>query len=148
MNKFYAILSVFFAIAVSACAEPEKKDVVAAVATGPTLASKLINAQLVRSWQRQSDAATLSILGGGGLALSMPECNVDGQIDSIDSYPQNQCLAGVATCGIIHLSVANTTSCRGFTPGTPGVCSYQTVAYQLVINCGGNVSDTQTFEWN
>lgn len=144
-KPIFALLLACFLI--TGCAEPEKHDPGTPAASGPTLASKLITAQLVRNWVRHSDSSKLTITSSGAFSLVASPCTLNAGISAIDSYPQNQCLAGVATCGVIHLDVTDGTACTGFTQGTPGICSYFTRGYELEINCGGHVSDTQTFQW-
>lgn len=91
-----------------------------------------------------SDGATLAIDTGGDFTMTETGCKLAGNISSLDAFSQSDCLPGVATCGIVHLSPGPNTDCAGYTAGTPAPCSYWTSGNSVTVNCG---TGDQTFQW-
>lgn len=109
------------------------------------VSSQLQNAQLVRTWVNTSDSAQLTINSDG--SFNSTGCGLAGTVTSMNPYQQSQCPSGEATCGIVYLNVTSSTNGAGCVPTGAAICSYQTYAYNLMLNCGGGVSGSQLYQW-
>ncbi len=108
------------------------------------LSNQLISAELVKSWQSQSTGFVYALRSDG--TFSNSSGTWAGNVSSITPTPQSQCLAGIATCGIVVMNV--TTSPGGnYMPVGANTCSYQTYSYNLMLNCGGGAAASQLFQW-